>query len=164
MKTVLIWALLLLVTIAIQAVLLPLIFSPGTKPDLILIIVVACGLLAGREQAIGIGFFAGLIQDFASGGIFGLNTLSKMATGYTAGLAERKVFKESVVLPVLAIVIASFFNSVIMQAILYILGYKVEFLPMLKNQVLPSMAFNILFCIPVHRLVYRIIIGNQSQF
>ncbi len=164
MKTTLVWAALLLVTIAIQAVLLPLIFAPGTKPDIILIIVVACGVLAGRERAIGVGFFAGLLQDFASGNIFGLNTLSKMATGYAAGLAERKVFKESVVLPVLAVIIATFFNSAIMHAFLFILGYKIEFIPILKNQMLPSLAYNILLCIPVHRLIYRITFGNQSQF
>jgi rod shape-determining protein MreD len=164
MKMTLVWGALLLGTIAIQAVLLPLIFTPGTKPDIILIIVVACGLLAGRERAVGIGFFAGLLQDFASGNIFGLNTLSKMATGYIAGLAERKVFKESVVLPVLAIILASFLNCVVMQAFLFILGYKLDILPLVKNQILPSLAFNILFCIPVHRLIYRITFGDRSQF
>lgn len=164
MRTVLLWAALLLGAVAIQAVLLPIIFTPGTKPDIILIIVVACGLLAGKEQAVGIGFFAGLLQDFASGNIFGLNTLSKMATGYAAGLAERKVFKESVLLPVLAIIVATFFNNAIMHALLFFFGYKLEFIPMLKNQVLPSLAYNILFCIPVHRLIYRVTFGNRSQF
>lgn len=164
MRTIVVWAGLLLGTIAVQSVLLPLVFSNGTKPDILLIIVVASGLLAGRERGIGIGFFAGAIQDFASGNIFGLNTLSKMATGYVAGMAERKVFKESMVLPVLAIIMATFFNSAIMQALLFLLGYKVELIPLLQHQLLPSLAYNILFCIPVHRLIYRITFGNRSQF
>lgn len=164
MRMILLWAALLLGAVALQAVILPMIFTAGTKPDVILIIVVACGLLAGKERAVGIGFFAGLLQDFASGNIFGLNTLSKMATGYAAGLAERKIFKESVVLPVLAIIIAAFFNSAIMQGLLFVLGYKVEIVAMLKNQLLPSLAFNILFCIPVHRMIYRLTFGDRSQF
>ncbi|TWH48215.1 rod shape-determining protein MreD [Sporomusa sp. KB1] len=164
MKMILVWASLLIVTIAVQAVLLPLIFTQGAKPDIILIIVVACGLLAGREHAIGVGFMAGLLQDFASGNIFGLNTLSKMAIGYVAGLAERKVFKESVVLPVLAIILATFFNGVIIQALLFLLGYKVEVMSMLKAQMLASLGYNILFCIPVHRLIYRLTFGDRSQF
>lgn len=164
MKTTLVWIGLLLVTVAVQAVLLPFIFTPGTKPDILLIIVVACGLLAGKERAIGIGFFAGLLQDFASGNVFGLNTLSKMATGYTAGLFERKVFKESILLPVLAIILAALFNNVLMQALLFILGYKVAMISTFSYQVLPSLGYNILFCIPVHRLVYRITFGNNSQF
>lgn len=164
MKTVIVWAGLLFLTVVAQAVLLPFIFSNGIKPDILLIIVVASGLLAGHEQAVGIGFFAGLIQDFASGNIFGLNTLSKMATGYVAGLAERKVFKESIVLPVLAIVIATLFNSAVMQALLFLFGYKLDVFSMLKHQVLPSLGYNILFCIPVHRLIYRITFGNRSQF
>ncbi|HWR07988.1 rod shape-determining protein MreD, partial [Sporomusa sp.] len=149
MKTTLAWVVLVIGTIAVQAVLLPLIFTKGVKPDIILIIIIAAGLLAGRERAIGVAFFAGLMQDFASGNVFGLNTLSKMATGYAAGLAERKVFKESILLPVLAIIIATFFNSAIMQVLLFILGYKVEPAAMLMNQVLPSLGYNILFCIPI---------------
>lgn len=164
MKRTLVWTGLLIITIAIQAVLLPIIFSQGAKPDLILIMVVACGLLAGREQAVGVGFFAGLLQDFASGNVFGLNVLSKMAIGYVSGMAERKVFKESILLPVLAIVIATFFNSALLQALLFLLGYKIQFLAMLKNQVLPSLGYNVLLCIPVHRLIYRITFGNRSQF
>ncbi|HWR44636.1 rod shape-determining protein MreD [Sporomusa sp.] len=164
MKTTLGWAVLLIITIAAQAVLLPLIFTKGVKPDIILIIIVAAGLLAGRERAIGVAFFAGLMQDFASGNVFGLNTLSKMATGYVAGLAERKVFKESILLPVLAIVIATFLNNAIMQALLFLLGYKVEPAAMMVNQVLPSLGYNVLFCIPVHRLIYRMTFGNRSQF
>lgn len=164
MKTTLVWASLLIVTTAVQAVLLPLIFTQGTKPDIILIIVVACGLLAGRERAVGVGFFAGLLQDFASGNIFGLNTLSKMAIGYIAGLAERKVFKESVVLPVLAIALAAFLNGAIMQILLWGLGYKAEIVPILRTQIFLSLGYNILFCIPIHRLIYRITFGDQSQF
>ncbi|QDR80123.1 rod shape-determining protein MreD [Sporomusa termitida] len=164
MKTTLAWAVLLIGTVAVQAVLLPLIFTQGVKPDIILIITMSAGLLAGRERAVGVAFFAGLMQDFASGNVFGLNTLAKMATGYTAGLAERKVFKESILLPVLAVIIATLFNSAFMQALLFILGYKVEPAAVFMNQVLPSIGYNILFCIPVHRLIYRMTFGNRSQF
>lgn len=164
MRTFVVWAGLLLGTIAIQSVLLPMIFSNDTKPDLLLIIVVASGLLAGRERGVGVGFFAGAMQDFASGNVFGLNTLSKMATGYVAGMAERKVFKESMALPVLAIIVATCFNSAIIQTLLFWLGYKVELIPLLKYQLLPSLGYNILFCIPLHRLIYRMTFGNRSQF
>lgn len=164
MKTTLGWAVLLIVSLAAQAVLLPLIFTRGVKPDILLIIIVAAGLLAGRERAIGVAFFAGLMQDFVSGNVFGLNTLSKMAVGYAAGLAERKVFKESILLPVLATVIATFLNSAIMQALLFLLGYKIEPGSMMMNQVLPSLGYNILVCIPIHRLIYRMTFGNRSQF
>lgn len=164
MKTTLVWACLLIFTIAAQAVVLPLIFTQGVKPDILLIIVVACGLLTGRERAIGVGFFAGLLQDFASGNIFGLNTLAKMAIGYVAGLAERKVFKESIVLPVLAIILATFLNGALMQIVLFLLGHKVGVMPIWKEQMVLPLVYNVLFCIPVHRLIYRITFGDKSQF
>ncbi|MDF2568987.1 MAG: rod shape-determining protein MreD [Sporomusa sp.] len=164
MKVTLSWAALIIVTLGAQAVLVPLIFTMGVKPDIILLIILSAGLLAGRERAIGVAFFAGMMQDFASGNVFGLNTLSKMAIGYAAGLAERKVFKESILLPVLATIIATFFNSAIMQALLFLLGYKIEPGSMLMNQVLLSLGYNILFCIPVHRLIYRMTFGDRSQF
>ena len=164
MKTFLVWASLLIVTTAVQAVVLPLLFSPETKPDIILLIVLACGLLAGKERAVGIGFFAGLLQDFASGNIFGLNTLAKMMIGYLAGLAERKVFKESIMLPILAVSLATLLHAVFIQVLLLLFGYRTEFVLVFKNQFLQLLGYNILFCIPVHRLIYRLTFGDRSQF
>ena len=102
----LIWGLLIVLTLVFQATLVPMIAIKGIRPDLLLIIVVSSALLLGQDQGIGMGFFAGLLQDLASG-IFGINILSKIATGYLAGSMERKVFKEKALLPLISVIVAT---------------------------------------------------------
>lgn len=150
-----VWGLLIIMTLVLQATLVPLIAIKGIRPDLLLLIVVFSALLLGKDQGVGMGFFAGLLQDLASGNIFGLNILSKIATGYFAGSMERKVFKEKALLPVLAIILATIFNSSLKLLILFILGYHLNFFKELIN-VFYLLTYNVVLAIPLHFLVYRI--------
>ena len=151
----LMWALVVVVSLLIQATLLPLVAVGGVKPDLLLLVVVSSGLLLGREHGVGMGFFAGLLQDLASGNIFGANVLSKMATGFVAGSMERKVFKENVLLPVLAVMAATVFNGAVMLAVMAILGMGVEWSASLAHTLFVT-GYNVVLAIPVHQAVYRL--------
>lgn len=154
MKT-LIWAAALAFGLIIQSTWLPMLAIYGVKPDLLLVAVVSTGLLFGKEAGVGIGFFAGLLQDLLSGNIFGLNILAKMTVGYVFGLAERNVFKENILLPIISAAIASILNSLVMILHLYIFGYDNNPLGMVINGVLPIIAYNMVFAIPVHILIYK---------
>lgn len=156
MKQVGVLALSVLVLLLLQATVLPQLFSAAVKPDLLLIFTVSCGLLCGREKAVGIGFFSGLLQDLASGNIFGLHTLSKMAIGYLAGLAEQKVFKEHIILPMAAMLVASLLNSALMLSLMTFLGYHIGWSAAMAGEILPSLLYNVLFSVPVHQTVYRL--------
>lgn len=150
------WALLIMGMLVAQTTLLPLIAYNGIKPDLLLIITVSAGLLFGREHGVGIGFFAGLLQDLAAGGVFGLNTLSKLLLGFAAGSAERKVFKEHILLPLAAMMLATTLNYVLMLMLLFIFGHKVEFMNAIVHNLVPLIAYNMIFSVPVHWVVHRL--------
>lgn len=151
-----IWLGVMIATIIIQSTLLPLVAIKGVCPDMLLVVVVSYALLSGKEQGVGMGFFAGLLQDLAFGSIFGINTLSKLATGYICGLAERKVFKEHVLLPVAATAVATVFNGLVMFVVLLMLGYKVDIGAAIMNNIVPLVGYNVIIAIPVHHLVYRL--------
>jgi len=155
MKTI-IWLVVIVVTIIIQSTLLPLIAIKGICPDILLVIVISYALLSGKDKGVGMGFFAGLLQDLAFGSIFGINTLSKIATGYICGLAERKVFKEHVLLPVAATAVATVFNGLVMFMVLFMLGHKVDVGSAIINNLVPLVGYNVIIAIPVHHIVYRI--------
>ena len=152
----LIWLGLIVIAVIIQSTLLPLISMKGIYPDLPLIIVVSYALLAGQEKGVALGFFAGVLQDLAFGSVFGIHTLSKLTTGYICGLAERKVFKEHVLLPVAAVAVATVFNSLAMFTILFMLGYRIDILAAMTNNVVPLVGYNVIIAIPVHYIVYRL--------
>lgn len=153
---VLLWIVVIALTYVIQCALIPLVTVNGIKPDLLLIVVLSTGLLAGKEKGVAVGFFAGMLADVASGGIFGCHTLSKMAIGYGAGMLERKVFKENILLPLLAVMVATVFHSVLMTLILAVMGYRIELIPLIIHNLLPLMAYNIIMAIPIHMLIYKL--------
>ena len=153
---VLVWGLCILGCILLQATWFPILSYHGVKPDLLLVLVISAGLLFGKEKGISVGFFAGVFQDLASGNVFGVNTIPKMAIGYLFGNAERKVFKEHVFLPLIAVMIGTFVNAFIVYLYLAFFGHRVEVLPLLVNQVLPLVVYNMLVCIPIHGLVYQV--------
>ncbi|MBP2644678.1 MAG: rod shape-determining protein MreD [Firmicutes bacterium] len=146
----------IVVAFIIQTTLLPLISIKGVQPDLLLIIVVSGGLLVGKEQGVGLGFFSGLVQDLASGTVFGVNTLSKIATGYAAGTLERKVFKEKFWLPVIGVLGATFFNNFLQIFVLSLLGYPLNINEIITTILYP-VGYNIVLALPVHFLVLKLI-------
>lgn len=148
------WTGFLLILLVMQATLVPMLFTGGHRPDLLLAAVVSAGLLFGKETAIGVGFFAGLLQDLASGTIFGLNLLPKMLVGYLFGLAERNVFKESVLLPLFAVMAATVIQNLFAMLFVILLGYQMEILDYLLYQIMPTAFFNMLTAIPVHYVIY----------
>ncbi|QJW45283.1 rod shape-determining protein MreD [bacterium BFN5] len=150
------WGIIVLTALMIQAIVMPLLTFHGVKPDLLLIVVVSSSLLLGKDQGVSIGFFSGLLQDLVGGNIFGLNTLSKLITGYLFGMAERKVFKEHILLPVLAMAVATICNSAISFMLLFLLGYKIELMSAIINTVLPLLMYNVIVAIPVHQVIYRV--------
>ncbi len=150
------WGLFIVITLVVQAVLVPLGAVNGIKPDLLLIIVVSAGLLYGKEAGIGTGFFAGVLQDMASGNIFGLNLISKMAMGHLFGLAERKVFKEHILLPILALALASVANSIIILIFVALRGYHVNWAEALTHSIFPTMLYNMAVAIPIHWLFAKV--------
>lgn len=150
-----VWGLVLVVSLVLQATVLPLIAVDGVRPDLMLIITMSAGLLLGREHGVGLGFFGGLLQDLASGNIFGLNILARTAVGYFAGQMERKVFKENILLPVLVVIVATVLNSAVAIFVLLVGGYKVDITLETANTIY-HIAYNTVLAIPVHRLVLLI--------
>ena len=155
MKTV-IWLSVIIITIIIQSTVLPLVAIQGIYPDMLLVVVVSYALLSGKERGVGMGFFAGLVQDLAFGSVFGTNTLSKLAIGYFFGLAERKVFKEHVLLPLATTAVATIVTCFFISSILSIFGYKIGIIPSIVDNVLPLTLYNLVIAIPVHHLIYRL--------
>lgn len=99
----------------------------GVKPDLFLILAIALGILYGPRTGAAVGFAGGLLQDLLLGQYIGLHAFSKALTGAIAGLAEREVFKENLILPILAGFIGTVINEVTVFAVLHLFGRRMEF-------------------------------------
>ena len=123
----------------IQSILLILLFSIQSSvldgfsiaevmPDLALIYVVYCGIFFQGSRGAVMGIVVGFIQDCLSGGLLGINTLSKSLMGYFFSALKDKLFVEGF-LPICFFVAASsIFDGLI---------FYVVFISLLKGE-LPS--------------------------
>jgi len=92
-----IFCVLLLVVIglfSVQTTLLEIFSLGGVTPDLALIFVVYCGVHFQRNGGIGAGVIIGFVQDCLSGGLLGINTLSKGLAGLFFSVLKDKIVVE----------------------------------------------------------------------
>lgn len=117
----LILSILVILGVVVQATWLASFHLPAQlTPDIILIITISYGLLRGSDQGLLFGMGAGFFIDLVSGGVIGVNALSKMIVGFSAGFMEKNIFKDSLLVPAIAVFIGStvcgFFNIIMFNA------------------------------------------------
>jgi len=80
-------------------------------PDLVLIIAVSYGLLKGPWYGGIVGLTAGLLSDLYAGGLIGVGALNKMLSGFLAGLLEKTIFKDNLLIPAISLLVATVFHE-----------------------------------------------------
>ena len=118
----------------------------GVTPDLILVWVVYCGVRFSRAGGIGAGIALGLIQDSLSGGLLGVNTLSKGLIAYFFSTLKDKFFVEGVIPIGIFLILSSLFDGLVFY-------FSME--TILKGEVAPSFLYQSL---PVYS-IYNALIG-----
>ena len=104
-----------LVTIlfSIQTTWLGLFSVGGVVPDLALIWVVYCGVRFSKSIGIGSGMATGILQDSLSGGLLGVNTLSKSFIGLFFSVLKDKIFVEGVIPVAFFLIVSSLFDGLV---------------------------------------------------
>jgi rod shape-determining protein MreD len=85
----------------------------GVTPDLALIWVVYCGVRHSRTVGIGAGVGIGLMQDSLSGGLLGMNTLSKGLIGYFFSTLKDKFYVEGMIPIGIFLIFSSIFDGLV---------------------------------------------------
>ncbi|CAB5010642.1 unannotated protein [freshwater metagenome] len=111
-------ALALLGAVVLQLSLLSRLNLPGATPDLVLVVVMACGFVRGPVVGTVAGFAGGVLLDLAppSLGYFGLTALLLAVAGYAAGVVDER--SGGVVAIALVTVVCAALGSVLGRALL----------------------------------------------
>ena len=146
-----------------QSSLLPLIAFRGVSADLLLLMVVSVAFLHGAKVGTLVGFIAGLLQDLATGTFFGVDIFAKMVIGYGCGYFSRRIFKEQMMLPLMAVVAATGFQYVIWLIFSWLLGYSINLWGHWRHLLLPMLVHNVVFALPVHMGVSKLSAWMQEK-
>ena len=85
----------------------------GVIPDLVLIWVVFCAVHCSRNLGIWSGVVMGVLQDSLSGGLLGVNTLSKSFIGFFFSALKDKFFVEGILPIAFSLAISSLFDGLV---------------------------------------------------
>ena len=105
--------LIVLILFSIQTTWLGMFSIGGVVPDLALIWVVYCAVHFSRTMGIGSGVLTGILQDSLSGGLLGVNTLSKSFIALFFSTLKDKFYVEGVIPVAFFLVASSLFDGLV---------------------------------------------------
>ena len=119
-KNLLFFVLLIFFTIFLQSSALNIFVIAHIKPDLVLIIACYIGLYWGEKVGTCLGFLLGLLQDIFSGGLLGLNALTKTVFSYLCGKAGKRLNIRNMIVQILLVAFSSLLEGILFLFILRI--------------------------------------------
>lgn len=155
------------VVVFVAALLQAAIFSSlavgGGAPDLLLVAVVSLGLLRGSVPGAALGFAGGLVVDLLTLETLGVTSLVLTLAGFWAGRYAETTARGPRLAPLAAVGVLTILASVLGFALHYMLGDEVVARHALVTALLPALALNLVFTLPVHALV-RSLVGERTAF
>ena len=126
------------------------------------VVVVALGLLRGSIPGAMLGFFGGLIVDFATLGTLGVTSLVLTLGGYWAGRYAETTGRGRRLAPVIAVGAITLLAGVFGYVLYYLLDVEVVARHALVTALAPAFVLNLVLALPVHRLV-RAVVGEDLR-
>jgi len=111
-------------------------------PDIPLIVVVMLALRRGPEFGCGAGFLAGLLQDAATGGLLGVQALTKSLIGFGVGALAGRLRVSQPLVQVPGLVVLSLVEGVARFALLQLFHFPASFGELMTYVVLPQSIYN----------------------
>lgn len=154
---------LVLVALAFQTTWLARAAIAGAVPNPLVIFVLTIGLLHGSEEGALVGAGVGLVEDIATGVPLGLGMLADMCVGFAAGLAERFIYMESVLLPVVASVGLTALRAAVWALAAHLVGLLTGPLADVVRMAAAGACYNGLVAIPLFH-AFRSLDGVLARF
>lgn len=145
-----------------QVAVVPHLSIMGAKPDVILILAALYGFMYGPSIGSLAGFAGGFLGDLLIGSHVGLGILSKTIVGFFAGLVQRTIFVENILLPMLAIFVATGLNEFIYVSFAFLLGETVPLKLLIVKIILPSALYNAILTPVVYATIHRFMVFKQE--
>ena len=111
-------------------------------PDIPLIVVVLLALRRGPEFGCGAGFVAGLLQDAATGGLLGVQALTKSVVGFVIGVVGSRLRVSQPLVQVPGLVLLSVLEGLARFGLLQMFHFPAPFGELMTYVVLPQSLYN----------------------
>ena len=134
----------------------------GGKPDFVLILVVFFAIFRGSVQGGLMGVALGLLEDLMTGRFIGINAICKGLLGYLVGVSERNLYKNNFFVPIAAILVATFLNTVFYYLFSVLIGGHVG-LEKLILSTIPDAVYNMCFTPVFYAVFYNFFVIKSDD-
>lgn len=149
---------LVLVFFLLQCTIFPSLQLGGVKPDLLIILTVATGIIRGKKDGVLVGFFSGLLIDIQFGEILGFYALIYLVIGYAIGWSKQFFFDEELKLPLILVFFGDFAYGIIIYVLRFLLRSEFHFVYYLNRIIIPQVIYTTIAALafyPLIRLINR---------
>ncbi len=156
MKKRLAMAVLIFITAFIQACLFQFFQIASIRPNVLLILTVAFGLMRGRRDGIWIGLFCGLVMDVCFAGQLGLQGFIYMWIGYGAGCCYRIFYDDDIKTALLLVALGDLVYGCYIYAATYLMRGRIHFFFYLRRIIVPEILYTLILTIFTYHILYRL--------
>ncbi len=125
-----------------HATLAPALRIADVAPDIPLIVVILLALRRGPEFGCLAGFLAGLLQDAASGGLIGVQALTKAIIGFAIGSAGGRLRVTQPLVQIPGLVLLTVLEGLLRFSILQLFKFPAPFTDLMLYVVVPQALYN----------------------
>lgn len=140
----------LVLALAVQTTVLNALTIGGVKADLVLVVALCVGLIAGPGPGAVCGAAAGLLEGYAQGQHLGSLGLSRTVAAFIAGMVETRLLRDRVVVPVATVLL----GSAAAHALYFVLAPELPIVRPARIAVIESL-LNMLLTPPVYLVLTR---------
>lgn len=128
----------------------------SVRPNLMLIVTAAFGLMRGKKEGMTVGIISGLFVDLFWGEVLGFNMLLFTVIGYLNGCFERLFYDEDIKLPIALIAGSELFYGITTYACIYMLRGDFNFTVHLAKIIMPELVYTILVTLVLYQIILYI--------
>lgn len=147
---------LILVSIILQSTVCQMIAIASVKPNLLIILTVAFGLMRGKKDGMVTGFLCGLLTDLFFESIIGFNALLYLWVGYFSGYFYRIFYDDDIKTPIFLISISDFAYGILQYCFMFLLRGRIHFFYYLRRIIIPEVIYTLLLTIVCYQILYHI--------
>ena len=150
------YSILLILAVIAQSLSISYDLFSGVHPDFLLIISTVTAVNYGRTAGGILGFITGLLQDWFSGGLFGIHAITKTITAYLAGFLKKNIYQYHFLTPPLITFLATLVNQGLIVIFTKVLVEIVVLKEVTKEIIIPLAIWNSIISLFIYPIIYKV--------
>jgi rod shape-determining protein MreD len=146
---------LLILAALLQVTVIPQINILGGEPNLVMLLVITYAIQAPLEQGVAWAFVGGILQDLLTSLPLGATTLALLIVVFVIDRLRGQLVRLGFFSIIGVTILATVLLQVIALTLTILAGYNIRLFEMITYNIVPSIAYNLVFVFPTYWLMRR---------